>query len=307
MEKVFLRAALTVVIGLLFLLVAAYYGSSGHFGIRDLLVELVREIGFAVIVAIVIWLIFEYFSSRDREEVWEKRISDVTKNVFYAVLGRKLPDELIDAANSLVLHHNFIRERADVVYVLKPSRIKYTDGTVFKYLEVHGKFAYTITNISSSQGSFDLAMTLSGHALSEVNNISTIKAASVRQAGTLRPIEISDEKKAEFTSRVTLLPTEFHISEVSLAAGESVDVVIEFLTPKDMADTEVLTLFRPTKGLSITIIDESKELKIECNSIHPKDIERDIEESGVVKFSLNSFILPHQGVQFWWSERNRRP
>lgn len=67
-------------------------------------IEIVKEIGFALIVSVVIWVTFEYFSSSEREAEWSHRISAITDNVFHAVLQKKLPPELIEAISASVLN-----------------------------------------------------------------------------------------------------------------------------------------------------------------------------------------------------------
>ena len=75
----------------------------------ELLEKLLHEVGFALVVAAVIWIVFESFSSAQTEEQWNQRLDRISKDVFHGVLGRNLPQDLIKTAFDLVLTQNFIR------------------------------------------------------------------------------------------------------------------------------------------------------------------------------------------------------
>ena len=54
---------------------------------------ILQEVGFALVVAIVIWTVFEYFSRTENEAIWKERIDSTAQNMLYAVLRKDLPSD----------------------------------------------------------------------------------------------------------------------------------------------------------------------------------------------------------------------
>src|SRR3954454_24642407 len=90
-----LRAALAFVLGIVLILLKHEVPPWAE--------DVFHEVGFALLVAVIIWVTFDYFSHYDEEERWRSRIEQITGEVFYGVLRRKLPKELVAEANILVL------------------------------------------------------------------------------------------------------------------------------------------------------------------------------------------------------------
>ena len=86
---------------------------------------LLHETGFALLVAVIIWVTFDYFSRPEREEVWQRRIEQITGQALYGALRRRFPKELLAEANSLVLSQVFVRRNLTLEYVLEDDT--YTD------------------------------------------------------------------------------------------------------------------------------------------------------------------------------------
>jgi hypothetical protein len=78
-----LRAVLAFVLGLAFILVSPRIPNPGG--------DLLHEIGFALVVAVVIWITFHVLSDADQEERWRRRIEQVTGTVFYPSRGASCP------------------------------------------------------------------------------------------------------------------------------------------------------------------------------------------------------------------------
>src|SRR5690606_22495926 len=83
-----------------------------------------HEVGFALLVAIIVWGLFEAQLSHEAESTWQKRIQRVSENVFQAVLRKDLPKALLDEANNLVLNSSLIREGFSVTYNLSDGKFQ---------------------------------------------------------------------------------------------------------------------------------------------------------------------------------------
>src|SRR5688500_16454049 len=114
LDLINLRTGFCTILGICLLLLAHYTHAY-----NVLISTLFKEIGFAFIVAVIIWGMFEYSQHSESEDKWNKRIESMTKNVFMGVFKRNLPDALIREANTLVLNQNFLREDFHVIYTLR--------------------------------------------------------------------------------------------------------------------------------------------------------------------------------------------
>jgi hypothetical protein len=99
-----LRSAAALIGGLLFLLLAnakvIFDVVPSHVEAqKSLILLLLQEVGFALIVALVIWGMWEYFSQAETEDQWNARIERVAKSVFFGVFKPNFPEEMIQEAN----------------------------------------------------------------------------------------------------------------------------------------------------------------------------------------------------------------
>jgi hypothetical protein len=122
--------------------------------------DLLHEVGFALLVAVFIWVVFDYFSHTDQEARWRARIEQITSEVFYGVLRRNLPKELLAEANTLILNQMFIRKGMSLEYILEDDT--YTDeaGNENRFTKVSAAIRYVIVNVSDSQQKFPVAVML---------------------------------------------------------------------------------------------------------------------------------------------------
>src|SRR5687768_17225178 len=93
-----LRALLVVAASAICLLVSEYVYKEGilHYAFH--------EVGFAFLVSLVVWTLFELHRATQADEEWSRRIKNIGENVFLAVLRKDLPQRLMDEANALVFH-----------------------------------------------------------------------------------------------------------------------------------------------------------------------------------------------------------
>ena len=99
--------------------------------------DLFHEIGFALIVAVVIWTIFEFFTRAEHEKRWAQHTQDIAKGVFFGVFRRNFPDEYIKEAHNLVLDHRFIRFGLNVTYTLVDDTFTNRAGNPQKFVRLH--------------------------------------------------------------------------------------------------------------------------------------------------------------------------
>jgi hypothetical protein len=146
-----LRAALAAAVGVIILLVREKLP-------WPWLQDLLHEIGFALLVAVFIWVVFDYFSHTDEEGRWRTRIEQITSEVFYGVLRRNLPKELLAEANTLILNQVFIRKGLSVEYILEDDAYADGAGNQVRYTKLSAAIRYTLVNVSDTPKQFPVAV-----------------------------------------------------------------------------------------------------------------------------------------------------
>lgn len=287
------------------LLLAAGYVPSGFW--RDFL----QEIGFAFVVAVIIWSSFEFFSQSESDEHWNRRIELIAKNVFFGVFKRNFPQEFIKEANILVLDHSFIRLGTNVTYTLQDKI--YTDryGAQQKFVELETVLRFKIKNISNSTSSLPLVIALPNPVINELKPFCKVVKIKVEgmpgitQSYLDRQVAETETRFREAIKDDTLSHVPFRACELSIKSDAEVEIVYEFTMAKEEEDTEICQTMYPMESVNITIVDRGPTPRVvRARSIHHADLENDTSASGTgtYNFRLNRYLLPHQGYAIWWKK-----
>lgn len=255
-----------------------------------------HEIGFALVVAGVIWALFEYFT---QNELMEK----ISQNVFGAMLKRDLPEALIDEAFDLILHQKLVRKDMSLTYHLSEAFFTNRAGTQQKYVQLEIWVKYKIKNVSRGAAEWTVQISLPNPMINELKPLCRVTkfqiddveqdSSSAEQAFRSKA-GIDDDKVPEVPYRLTKL---------RLKPGEERDVYICYFLAKEEEDTEVLQMGLPADGIDITIVDNGPTQRVmRAASIHPSPLTQisGTDLSGPYIFKLRRYFLPHQGVRIWW-------
>jgi hypothetical protein len=291
-----LRAALAAAIGALILLVRDHAP-------WPWLVDLMPEIGFALLVAVFIYLIFEVFAQADEEQIWRKRIEDITGNVFYGVLRRSLPESLLREANELVLSQVFIRKSLSLEYVLEDDTFEDEDGKAASYVRVMAAIRFRIENISDTPQKFPLRVALPNPVVQGLKEKTDVFSFSYVQHGAQHSVDLT---KAKEMFRLNLAESQrSHViceaEPILLEKGERAEVEYRYAMAKENEDAENFETLYPSDSIRLMIVDRGSR-RIGASSHHPSELECLTLEGGPVQYRLNRYLLPHQGVLIWWKK-----
>jgi hypothetical protein len=112
---------------------------------------LTHEIGFALLVAVTIWLTFEFFSHAESEAIWEERIEKMSKNVFFGVFRRNFPPEFPKEANALVLASNFIRSGLHITYNIADESFIDRTGRTQSFVKLNAVLRCKVRNVGDNE------------------------------------------------------------------------------------------------------------------------------------------------------------
>jgi hypothetical protein len=130
--------------------------------------SIAHEVGFALLVAVIIWGSFELFEQAKSDEEWNQRIEKIARNVFFGVFKRNFPEEFIKEANILVLDHAFIRSGLNVTYTIVDDA--YTDraGQSQRFVKLYAIARYKVKNVGNTKASLPIGINLPNPLIDEM-------------------------------------------------------------------------------------------------------------------------------------------
>jgi hypothetical protein len=278
--------------------VRRYNSTSTDNSAFEIAIIALREIGFALVVAVIIWLVFEYFARAENEAMWRERVLEITSNVFYAVHGVSLPADYISFANEVILSAKLIRKGWDVHYVLRDSTFK-DESTTINFVELTCVSRYKIVNISNSSWVYPLKITLPLPANPKLQNTVGVSGILLWQRGKKLTARLTKQVSHGCIAEVT-----YHAGDVIIYPEEEIEVAITFTLVKNLDDTEVVQTLYPTDSLRLAIVDQgSSDRLIGAKSIHVDTLENDTPDGAgnTRQYRINRYLLPHNGIIFWWN------
>jgi hypothetical protein len=294
------NAVIASLLGVLLLVVSYWVCEKDSFW-RDT----THEIGFALLVAVVIWTTFEFFSRADTEDRWNKRIEQTARAVFFGVFKRNFPDEYIQEANALVLDHTFIRSGMSVTYTLEDGTYESRYKTIRKYVKLYAVARHEVKNVGNAPAILPITIGLPNPLINEMKAECRVLGISARRGGIEQKMDIT-AAQAEFAKALqddNNSQVKFEIPSLTLQPGERVDLVFNYVMAKEEEDSEIFQTRYPADSLTITIVDRGPtERVIRARSIHVVNLDDNTsaEQQKTYNFRLPRYLLPHQGFVLWW-------
>ena len=269
--------------------------------------------GFALIVAVVIWLVFEFFTRSQSEAEWKDRVEEITKNVFYGVLRRSLPPGLIREADVLVLNQNFLRIGLRLEYILEDCF--YTISGVKKdFIKMTSTIRYTIRNVGDEPSDFPVSVHLPNPIITQLQDVCDVVSISIQRKNEARINQNIESQRAKFLDEKRkgwfLDHLAFSYGSLTLGPEEEAEIDITYVLAKETEDLEMFETLYPSDSVNVSIIDNTTAKRtIRARSHHPGTLENLTpgKDGPAYQYRLSRYLLPHQGVSFWWKSRPSSP
>jgi len=270
--------------------------------------EATHEIGFAFIVAAVIWFAFEFFKQNETEELWVKRVEKVSKNVFLGVFGKSLPKDLINEATQLIIDTSFIRLNATLTYTLTDKKISCAIGGPRAYVQLDSTAQSRMKNISEKPADYEVKMALPNPLLDELKQICGVSETIIMVDGVKQQISREEINEAEKKFRDELCNNNKHdalyaLRKVRVEPQREVEIIFHYTIIKEEEDSEIFHAGYPMDGVRINIFDTAPSKRIvRARSIHRCVLQNHTNDSahGTYSFVLNRYIVPTQGFCIYW-------
>jgi hypothetical protein len=308
-----LSSAIALFGGLVLLLVAnngINFSSSPLHGREEksLSLLLVQEVGFALIVAFVIWAAWEVFKQAETEDQWNARIERVARSVFFGVLKRNFPEALIQEATELLLEKDFIRIGANHLFTLRDDKFSKDDGSHADAVIVEALVRYKVRNVANESREYPLKVGLPNPLHKHLKNRCRVRQVQLRMpGGELKNLELKDAEK-EFRKELDKSENSddtifFDLKSVRISPGQEIEIIWNYAIPKEEEDTEVVLFTQATEAVVISVVDlGGAKRTVRAKAIHRCPLENvgSSAPKGTYSYRLDRFFLPRQGFQIWW-------
>ena len=281
---------------------------SDRFPDKSFLQVAAHEIGFALLVSFIVWLLFELHMAQEAENHWASRIERIAQNVFFAVLRKDLPKELVDEARALALDASLLRSGFNVTYTLMDDSFEVRSGEREPCVLIGATMSFKMQNIAAEAVMWKAGVGLPNPIHPDLKDKVRINSAVVSKNGA--PLDGIKPKEANEAFRNKLLLDEsavfYHVGDYLLEPGETVEFQATYTMAKEFEDTEFLQTKYPCDGMRVTVMDQclDRHRVVFARSVHRKDIDILCSEDnpGTKIFTLSGYLLPQQGILIWWKQ-----
>jgi hypothetical protein len=242
-----IAAAVALLLGAVFLLISYLGVDDSH----PFLKNFTHEIGFALVVAVVIWLTFEFFSRSTDEQRWLARIEVISRNVFMGVFRRRLPEGLVNEITLLVLNHNFIRESIHVTYTITDHHFMARDGSRQNFVCLNATARLKIRNVSEAKCKLPIVLGLPNPLIDEMKQYCKVNKASYKEGGIETPFDLraAEHKFREDLQNDNKFTATFDLGPVDVQPNVEVELFWDYTMAKEEEDTEIFQTVVPAQQL----------------------------------------------------------
>lgn len=265
-----------------------------------LLSHFLRDFGFACFIALLISIFVERASRRKQEDAAAKMQARIAEDVFSGVFVREVPAPLINAVVNQVFKAKVIRTKHTATYVLREPRSRIVGNRKFLELEITSD--YTLTNVSDVPVEVPIRL---GFPIPSVENAAAPLKA-IRIGGVqLRAEEIVNGDKGATDTLGQIR----YLWERTIAAQGTLEVVATYTLVKELSDNEIWRSLYPSLGMELNVNVMVEGLECGAHALSEVQVSRLTAEDSQCthKWALNSPLLPHQAIVFWWRPKENIP
>jgi len=276
---------------------------------------LLREVGFAFAIAVLITLLVERTAKWEQahsfaealkaiEARTEIQLEEIKKDVFHAVLKQRVPHAVSDIALDILIAQNVIREQLHLKYVLKSLDDNELSENG-RFIAVEGTLTYILRNITQEEVIKNINLFLPFPARPDLKGLLEISRVEIGQ-NALTTAEI--QKGIDETPNTD---TEMRASwTVNLPSDGSVRVSLQYKLIKERSDSDCWTSLYATTDGQYDVNVEIGDLEWCVDALHsgklmPADgSSPGLRMGGSCIYNFEKALLPYQGVLLWWRPRS---
>jgi len=241
----------------------------------------------------------------------DERMEEMANNVFSGVFQTDLPNELVSEAIDIGLKAKVIREDFNLNYTLLDASFTDEEGVENSYVLVEAEARFTLRSIGTNDTPVKVGVSLPDPQISALREQVIVTRVEING----EPIRGLDEKNSELQK--AFADNDGAYGDVAFFAGEHelpergdfAHIRACYKMAKEVEDTEVVRSLYPSNGVTLTVFDRTPgKRRVAAHPIHPGKFERapdGVGAKGVYTWRLSRYLLPQQGIMFWWKLANR--
>lgn len=302
------KYALVTIISLIFLLAATYIEYMSYTPVANDMfltspktwVGIFKELAFALLIALIISIGIEESSRRELNEAVSEHVKEIQSNVFNSTFGRNIPRAILSEVEDLVLKADFVRSRHRAIYTLSIKNIRDWDEKLpnEKFVIAEATTSHVVRNVSGVPKDFKVRLELEKPPFEYLENYTFIDSVKVGGIELTRQEIDSGDDAVEDTRNFK----KFEHIIAAIAPGADVEVVSKYREVKMLNDVEIWRSLLPSDGMTLTVSLPKEATNWGAHALHREEarLRSSSLESRVHEWSVESGVLPHQGIVFWW-------
>lgn len=264
------------------------------------LISLLKELGFALIIAWAVSYLIEQHAKRREHEAHEAARKQMASDVVHAVFGLQHLPAYVRTVVETTLQCRVIRKHYSADYTIEhlsvdeAKRLGVKRGRFVKLTQIS---SYTFNNVSPAPVKHAIKYALpvrAGTKLHDFAGITKIRIDGKEFSGKALDKAVTSKKDGFYKS---------YQWDRTIDPDKEIEVVVEAVSLKELSDTEVWGNYHATyEGMVMTVRSEVPEIAtfgIRC--LTATDSELVHETPGkTAQWKIEGPILPNDSVVFWW-------
>lgn len=248
----------------------------------------------SLLVAGVMMIIIETISKKAQQLSSDEMIKKINKDLFFAVYKRQIDHGLVEEIENSIFNSKVFRTNHELSYTINPVKRDIDismDGINHVVCEINS--TYRLKNITQDTIEHTVTMAIELPIDSKWNGYCQCVFMKVND------IDVK-EKAAERISGAQKIVT----YNIEIPAGGEVSVSTGATQIKRATDSEIWASRIPSNGMRLTLVTPRGDIETFAHANHRSEIKCLNKDSGSSKvWMLDSFILPHQSLVFWWKSK----
>lgn len=263
-----------------------------------LLTIMLKELGFALIIAIILIFTVERVSRQKHEEAADRLVEKINKNLFNAIYKRYIPNEVFAEVEAALLKSDVLRDKYEINYALAEIDHKnfpnLREDDLKNHLQCTLLSSFNIQNITSKTIDYTVALHLEvpiEERLREYVKISEMEIDGV----ALKPYELEKDEYFKITDTHLIFE-----KVISIGPSEIKEISMKAKTLKRSTDMEIWASRVPSTGMRVQV-SVPETFRVEATANHTQALrKKKMADANSTIWYLDHGIFPFQSVVFWW-------
>lgn len=268
--------------------------SAGWLSPWSTLQGLVKEIGFAGLVSIILIYTIERYTRERHQKMAEELMDRINTDIFRAVYKRRVPESVFREFERLLLNANVCRSDLELTYTLRERQpedgIAAADAEQFVSCLIQS--SYELHNMTDHEITHPVYVFIDAPIEQRFATLCGLRDVTIDgkplAADVIRQHSDAREGGDRFNYKLHLAP------KARVRVSTTVAQV------KSAHNTEVWVCSYPSDGLKLTVNTPGRDFGVWARAAHSQRLERDLDNEVTRRWRLRHGILPSQCLYFWW-------